>query len=182
MTPSHEAKAHAKAKTKVETKVEVKAKVEAKAEAMSAADLMRSLQPRTAGEGGDSYGHGGATEALSLVACLEAMAGMGMHTSPRDGAGADSTSAAGKAAATAAGGGGGGGAAGGGAAAATGGSGGGGGVGGSAIRIPVGLSVEVVAKVLEDLIHHPFQIFLRTFLMTLVEVVPLEGLAIEEMT
>jgi hypothetical protein len=38
-----------------------------------------------------------------------------------------------------------------------------------------------VVKVLADLIHHPFQIFLRTFSVTLAEVVPLEDQAIEEM-
>ena len=38
---------------------------------MSIADLMRSLQPRTGGEGGGGYGHGGADQAQKLVSCLE---------------------------------------------------------------------------------------------------------------
>ena len=41
--------------------------------------------------------------------------------------------------------------------------------------------VVVADKDLVDLIHHLFQIFLRTFLVILVEVVPLEGQVIEEM-
>ena len=73
--------------------------------------MMRSLQFRTASEGGDGHGHGCVAEALMLVACLESTLGL------TSGGGGIS-------------------------------GGGDGGGGGGGARLPVGLSVDVVAKVI----------------------------------